>query len=143
MNSIRKNSVAIIILVIVFLVGGFFAFSQPNQKNSDKSSTITNQVSENKSKTTLTVTADGQTKTYQIEKAIGKTALEVTKNETTDLQLTGEGTNAFITGINGRVASADKKEFWKLVINGKDAEVGAGSYIIKANDKLGWEIDTY
>ena len=41
------------------------------------------------------------------------------------------------------MASSNDKEFWALYVNGKQAEVGAGTYIIKNNDTIEWRIETY
>ena len=144
MNFIKKNAIAVIVLVLVVLGGGFFALNQNNQVSKNQAKQ-TNIVSSEQAKSTISIQikADGDTKDYQVQNAVGKTALEVTKSATSDIKMTGEGANAFITTINGREATSDKKEFWKLVINGKDSEVGAGSYIVKENDKISWEIATY
>lgn len=55
----------------------------------------------------------------------------------------GEGVNAYVVEINGRRADDKKKEFWSFYINGKMAEVGAGSYILRSNDKIEWKIENY
>ncbi len=143
MNSVKKNSIGVAVLVLIVLVGGFFAFNKSQMPKTQAN--IANTVSETQVKSTISVQikADSQTKDYQVKGAVGKTALEVTKEATSNVKMTGEGENAFITVIDGREASSDKKEFWKLVINGKDSQVGAGSYTVKENDKISWEIATY
>lgn len=73
----------------------------------------------------------------------GKTALAVLQEKYPDTKVSGEGANAFVTAINGYAASDAKHEFWKLIINGEDAQVGAGSYVTKSSDTIKWEIDTY
>lgn len=140
MNLIKKNILLIAVAVAVIFGGGFYYLNQ-NKPEDNKTTTRTTQ--EKKVVTNVTIKADGQEKNYQVDSVVGKSALEATKLATTEVKMTGEGENAFVTEINGREASSDKKEFWKLVINGKDSEVGAGSYIVKENDKLSWEIDTY
>jgi hypothetical protein len=55
----------------------------------------------------------------------------------------GEGTNAFVTSINGRIADDAKKEFWAFYVNGVQAQVGAGSYVTKTGDQIRWHIETY
>lgn len=72
----------------------------------------------------------------------GSTALDYLKNQTKVLTK-GENTNAYVVSINGREADADKKEFWSFYVNGKMAEVGAGSYELKRGDKIEWKIETY
>lgn len=140
MKSIQKNIVLVIIAALMILGGGFLYLDQ-NRVSETKKTTVTEQ--KKAVATNVSIKADGQEKKYEVENSVGKTALEVTKNATSDVKMTGEGENAFITAINGREASSTKKEFWKLVINGKDSEVGAGSYTVKEGDSVGWEIATY
>lgn len=140
MNFIKKNLLLMFIVILV-LVGGGFLFANQNRSDSTQTSQQTTQEKTNSIK--VTVKADSQEKNYQVENAVGKTALEVTKLATSDLLMSGEGQNAFITSINGREAETSKKEFWKLVINGADAQVGAGSYTVQSGNTIIWEIDTY
>lgn len=70
------------------------------------------------------------------------TALEISQNFL-KIKSTAKGVNAFVTEINGRKADDSKKEFWAFYINGKQAEVGAGSYVIKNSDTIEWKIKTY
>lgn len=74
--------------------------------------------------------------------AVGSTALQALY-KTHKIQSKGLGINAFITAIDGRVASSEKREFWAFYVNGKQAEVGAGTYIIKNNDTIEWKIEIY
>ncbi len=139
MNKIRSN-IILVIAALVILFGGGYYFVNQNNKAETKSSPST--IQEATEAITLTVKADGSEKKYQAKNVVGKTALEATEQVVT-IEKSGEGDMAFITSINGRVASDAKKEFWKLVVNGKDAQVGAGSYTIVKGDAIGWEIDTY
>lgn len=74
--------------------------------------------------------------------SLNKTALEFTKN-IAKVITKGEGVNAYVIEINGRLADETKKEFWAFYINGKTAEVGAGSYKLKDGDKIEWKLETY
>ena len=56
----------------------------------------------------------------------GQTALNLLTAKA-NVQVKGSGANAFVTAINGRIADDTKKEFWAFYINGKQADVGAGS----------------
>ncbi len=47
-----------------------------------------------------------------------------------------------MTMIEGRAANSEK-EFWSFYVNGKQAETGAGSYILKNNDTIEWKIEAY
>lgn len=80
---------------------------------------------------------------YQVE--IGKTAIALLR-ESAEVQTKGEGTNAYVTQINGypdlrRMSLL--KEFWAFYINGKMSDVGAGSYQLRPGDKIEWKIETY
>jgi len=72
----------------------------------------------------------------------GTTALEATQRHAKAVSK-GNGADAFVIEINGRKANDAKHEFWNLKINGKAATVGAGSYIIRDNDRIEWSIATY
>ncbi len=72
----------------------------------------------------------------------GKTALELLQ-ETAEIETDGKNENAFVISINGRKADNSKKEFWAFYVNGKQAETGAGSYIIKSNDAIVWKIENF
>ena len=139
MQKLQKNVFTVVILIIL-TVGGFLLVSslQSNEKETN-STAIEQQVKET---ITLTIRDGEKVSDYKVDEVIGKTVLEATEKAAT-VKKTGEGKDAFITSINGRVASNAKKEFWKLVINGKDAQVGAGSYTLVKGDTIGWEIATY
>ena len=59
------------------------------------------------------------------------------------VMMKGEKEMAFVTSINDRLADDSKHEFWAFYVNGKQAEVGAGSYIVKQGDTIEWKIETY
>lgn len=48
------------------------------------------------------------------------------------------GVGEFVESING--IKADTKHFWELLVNGKSSSVGAGSYQLKAGDKVEWKL---
>lgn len=140
MNFVRKN---ILLISITALIISGSAFLMTSQNRAETPKNTFNLTSEKTEKIKVTIKADSQEKSYQVEAAVGKTALETTKLATSDIETTGEGQSAFITAINGRQADPNKKEFWKLVINNEDAKVGAGSYTVQKGDTISWEIDTY
>jgi hypothetical protein len=72
----------------------------------------------------------------------GKTALDLLSSRAA-IQIKGEGANAFVVAINGRVADDSKKEFWSFYVNGEQSQVGAGGYTTKSGDKILWKIETY
>lgn len=83
-----------------------------------------------------------ENKTFDISNYVGKTALEATQNKV-EVVAKGEGINAFITSIAGRQADTNQKEFWEFKVNGQQAQVGAGSYIIKNHDQIEWKITNF
>ncbi|HEX7543137.1 MAG TPA: DUF4430 domain-containing protein, partial [Patescibacteria group bacterium] len=84
----------------------------------------------------------GQTNFTKQEIISGKTALDLTK-EKAKVVTKGEGVNAYVIEINGKLAEDSKKEFWAFYVNDKIAEVGAGSYKLKDGDKIEWKIEKY
>jgi hypothetical protein len=68
--------------------------------------------------------------------------LDLTKKIAT-VATSGEGANSYITSIDGKEAKSASKEFWAFYVNGKQAEVGAGSYQLKNGDKIEWKIEKY
>jgi len=93
---------------------------------------------------TLTVylKISGQKDFIKQEIISGKTALDLTK-EKASVKIKGEGVNAYLTEINSQEALNSKKEYWAFYVNGKMAEVGAGSYKLKEGDKIEWKIEKY
>ena len=80
--------------------------------------------------------------TFDISNFVGKTALEATESKA-NVITNGTGVNAFVTSIDGRIADAKKREFWEFLVNGSQAQVGAGSYIIQNHDEIQWKITNY
>ncbi len=81
-------------------------------------------------------------KTETVSQKKEATALELLQS-TAKVKMKGEGENAFVTVINGIEASESKKQFWAFYVNGKQAEVGAGSYILQDGDKIEWKLESY
>jgi len=77
---------------------------------------------------------------YQIEE--GKTALDLLKISK-KIETKGEGVNAYVVSIDGRKAENENREYWAFYVNGKMANVGAGSYQLKNGDKIEWKIEKY
>ena len=78
----------------------------------------------------------------KIQIAKGSTELEILK-KIAIVKTSGQGKNAFVASINNQEASAQAREFWAFYVNGKQAKVGAGSYILQDNDKIEWKIEEY
>ncbi len=133
----KKYTKILLAAIIIILLGiGFWQFSAFNLKNNNQTNNVVQEAS-----TTLEIkTTDSVS--FDIADFIGKTALQATASKT-KLVTNGEAENAFVTSINGYAADSDNHEFWELVINGSEAQVGAGSYIIQKGDSILWQIDTY
>ena len=71
-------------------------------------------------------------------------ALTAAQNHPHGLKLTqkGKGTSTLITEIGGLKNEASGKN-WLFSVNGKQAEVGAGGYELKAGDNVLWEFKAY
>jgi hypothetical protein len=136
----KKQNVTIytiLVLVLIslgFVLSPYFALKPQVKPSSLQQKTFT--VYE-------TIQIDSKDLTYTYTKATSTTTALFVLDKTVENQKKGEGKNTFITSINGRIADDSKHEFWKLVVNGQDAQIGAGSYIVHPNDKILWKIDHY
>ncbi|WP_265521408.1 DUF4430 domain-containing protein [Oerskovia flava] len=72
----------------------------------------------------------------------GSTALELLLEADPSAEVSGEGENAFVTGIDGVSADPDG-EFWALYVNGEMATVGAGSLDTEDGDEITWKLETF
>jgi len=89
------------------------------------------------------IITDGERKKeFAIQIAPKSTALQLLYI-TCNIVTKGQKENAFITAINGRMADENKREFWAFYVNGVQAQVGAGTYVVKNNDTIEWKIETY
>ena len=88
------------------------------------------------------VTIDGVKKQSIQKVKMGTTALQLLIT-THKVVSQGGKENTYVMEIDGKGASITNKEFWAFYINGKQAQVGAGSYFIKNNDTIEWKIESY
>lgn len=72
----------------------------------------------------------------------GITAL-VLLEQVAKIGMSGTGDMTYVTSINNVSADSGKNEYWAFNVNGKAAEVGAGSYITKNNDTITWRLSSY
>lgn len=128
----------ILLLVVLGLAFSFIYFGKRVFKDLSHSP----QPQAQEQKTTLTLNEESKTETFDLSAFVDKSALEAT-GSFAKIVASGTGTNAFITSINGKIADSKKKEFWELIINGKSAQVGAGSYIIQKGDSILWKITNF
>jgi predicted Holliday junction resolvase-like endonuclease len=122
------------VLIILIIISGYFFYQ--NKLISTKKLVIRQQ------NINVYLKLFGQTDFIKQNIDKNTTALSLTKEKAV-IKTKGEGVNAYITAINGKVAEDLKKEFWAFYINGKMAEVGAGSYQLKAGDKIEWRLANY
>jgi len=91
---------------------------------------------------------DGQTNTTQTIRATtvsyhgtsNGNALNLLKQHYTVKTKTYTGMGEEVIGINGVVASS--KQYWAFYVNGKEAQVGAGSYTTKKTDTITWKLES-
>lgn len=136
----------VVILVLVLLGGYFFSTNiHQSQKGDIGLAAVSHKEQIKKVKASITINPGGGSKVLSIQNVEieeGKVALDLTK-QVAKVETKGEGQNAFVTAINGRVADSAKNEYWEFLVNGKSAQIGAGSYKIKSGDKIEWRISTY
>lgn len=134
----EKTKLKVIALIAVLVMGvggaGLYATEHSNKKVDDKP-TSTQQSTQPAAKLTTsedkkTVSYDGQT---------GKTALEILKSLTT-VATKQSSYGEFVTGIGG-VQADGTTQFWSFYVNGKLADVGAGTYKTTNGEKIQWRIE--
>jgi len=131
-----NKKIIIFILFLALVAGtGFFQFSQ--KKEVQKKEAIVAALTVNQ-----IIAIDGVKSEKKEAIASGSTALKALYSSH-KIVSKGIGENTFITSIDGREASTEKREFWAFYVNGKQAEVGAGTYKVKNNDTIEWKIETY
>lgn len=80
-----------------------------------------------------------QTQTFMVD--AGTTALDVlTTHATISTKKSSYG--ILVNSINGYVNGTDNK-FWTYMVNGKDAQVGAGEYKVQNGDIIEWKFTSY
>ncbi len=134
MKNFKK--LLLLLLVLAGIFGIYFLNNQKTQNLPSPTPSATETLN-----TTFSI-KNGDSQSIDISSFIGKTVLEATQNFA-EVEKTGSGENAYITSINGVSADPKKREFWELVLNGKPAETGAGSIIIKRGDQIEWRINNY
>lgn len=128
----------IIFIIIGVAVLGVIIFTISSKKQVSTAVSVPTQVAQ----FSITQTIDNQNSSQNISVRYGQTALDVL-DQTARIEMKGEGENAFVTGINDITADESKHEFWALYVNGGQAEVGAGSYMLQSGDVIEWKLETY
>ena len=129
-NSVRDNFYPVIAIIVV-IVGVFLVINSP------KTETVNNEAPATASSSISTDASKPKNLAYRGQD--GKVALAILK-EIAQIEITGEGQNAFVTSINGYKPDINK-EFWALYVNGKQSEVGAGSLVTKNDDLIEWRLE--
>ncbi len=135
--SMNKNLVYSIIAIVVIAIAGFFGY-QYYQGQSTTDTTATQESTAATTPTPTIATSAPQEVSYPGEE--GKTALALLQDKA-EVEMTGEGEMAFVTTINGY--KAKDNEFWAFYLNGESSQVGAGTYVTKAQDQITWKIETF
>ena len=91
---------------------------------------------------TQIISVNGKQNKILTKQKVGTSALQLLSTSH-KIEKKGEKENTFITSIDGEKASVEQREFWAFYVNEKQAEVGAGSYILKNNDTIEWKIEKY
>jgi len=133
----KKESKLLLFLAIIFFVS--FSFWQIRIKNSE--SKVQGEKTVQKVSAVLKV-GDTDLQSFDISDFVGKSALEATESKLKVIT-NGTGANAFVTSIDEIEANTNKREFWEFIVNGVQAQVGAGSYIIQNNDQIQWKITNF
>ncbi|MFZ2206814.1 MAG: DUF4430 domain-containing protein [Microgenomates group bacterium] len=130
----KKTFVSILFILLVGITG-YFQFSPKKEVPKKLNTRPTISIKQ-------IVRVDSEVSEKKEHVVVGSTALQALY-KTHKIQSKGLGANSFIIAIDGRMASEEKREFWAYYVNGKQADVGAGAYVIKNNDTIEWKIETY
>ena len=132
----NKNVFYGLIAVVVLVAAGFLGYQYIQDQSASNTATRESGTSTTPTPTVTESTSD--VVSYQGEE--GKTAL-VLLQENAEVEMSGEGEMAFVTSING-VEADSSHQFWAFYVNGEQAQVGAGSYVTKADDEIEWKTFT-
>jgi hypothetical protein len=132
-----KKYLKIVLLIIIVVSFGFWQI-----KTKNIASQVQNEKTVQKESATLNIKTGDDFQSFDISEFVGKTALSATESKSS-VVTSGTGVNAYITSINGVEADAKKHEFWEFLVNGSQAQVGAGSYIIENGNEIQWKISNF
>ncbi len=82
-----------------------------------------------------------ETVTRTITVQTGKTALEIL-DSTATITTSKSSYGVLVESVNGYKNGTDNK-YWTYMINGKEAPIGAGEYIVKNGDIIEWKFTSY
>lgn len=138
-----KKYLVFIIFVGLFILGLlYFQKTTAGVKKISPQKTIENKLTVFQKISTVDPNPEVSTVFFKYGVPPGETAL-VLLQKTSTAKIKGVGISAFVTEINNREALEKNKEYWALYVNGKLSDVGAGSYILKDQDKIEWKVEKY
>lgn len=126
-------------LLLLALVGTLAACQQPGKSGASSSTASSEQVT----KKAVSIVIKTSEKTLKEKKVTLK------KGDTVDLVLkkvakVTEDKSGFIESIDGKKNNENNNnEWWTYTVNGKEAQVGANQYKLKANDKIVFQLTKY
>ncbi|TSC89374.1 MAG: hypothetical protein G01um10145_531 [Microgenomates group bacterium Gr01-1014_5] len=134
------------LIILLLVTSGVLAFGGNNfafLKSTLSPAMPASEVAREVKKATVEIVDRGELRKYpDLEFKEGETALGLTRL-VVEVETKGEGEQAFVTAISGKLADSVKKEFWSFLVNGKMAETGAGSYKVQNGDTITWKISTF
>jgi ribose 5-phosphate isomerase len=72
----------------------------------------------------------------------GKTAIDLLAQRAV-IGLSGTGSTAHVTAINGYRADESNRQYWALYLNGVVSETRANQLVTKTGDQLEWKLAAY
>lgn len=132
-----KKLLIAIAAVLLVGVGGYAIYDNVSNDSAQSSSQSQTTESTKQTGATLAYTEDGKKVSYNgVEGVTALKALQDATEVATEESQYGE----FVTGINGVVADSST-EYWSFYVNGSYASEGAGTYVMKAADKIEWRLE--
>ncbi len=132
--------VSIIIALTVTIFGIWYSYQKSQKSNSElRKQTEAQSIDQKNQQTNVTIKTDETEKNYTIENHEPTNLFELLKGlqQNTDdfsFEYTEYDFGVMITTING--ITPDENHFWKIVVNGQDANVGAQDLQIKNGDNI-------
>lgn len=132
----KKQILAATGIVIAIALGAFWWANNVTDNNSNNSRGNKTQVGEQIS---VKAVSSNEGKTVRYDGVADKNALEQLKSlTTTETKTTSFGD--MVVSINGLKAE-DTKNYWAFYVNNQYANEGAGTYKMKASDKIEWRLE--
>lgn len=121
-----KKSIIISIIVIFVALGGIFAYNK----------VIQGKAMEGHKQITIKVINDVQKHNKEYKHNTDAVSLTDALKEMKISEIENGQYGSFIVSVDDYKANESKQEWWKIVVNGKDAETGIDSIMINDGDKI-------